>query len=413
MTGNGAPWLVVRVAGEVLAEAEHWPRLLAAVQAARERGERVMVVCASLPGLEIEALLAALGEGGHEAVLRDLAARLERLGVALDEPPPDGMQELLGELGRLLAGAHLLGEAGPRARARIGAMAGALPVPLLAAWLRRSGLEAAALDSRELLTAAESGGIGLDGDAERRLLAADLSEQAPPDLGERLAALSPVVVTAGGAARGSADDGPVLVEGGADRAAACLAAQLSALRCEAWGASPGLFTADPQVVPSARLLRSLAYEEAVELLTTGARGFHPRAIGPLRRGGIPLRFRDAAVLEIEGTEVSAQGGGATPRVKAVSYRSRVMLLSLETAGMWQRVGFLAEVFARISRHALSVDLVSTAEANVTVSFDAEPGPVDEARLQALAADLSDLGRPRLLGPCAAVTLVGRQIRSTL
>ncbi|HXT22605.1 MAG TPA: diaminopimelate decarboxylase, partial [Thermoanaerobaculia bacterium] len=88
-------------------------------------------------------------------------------------------------------------------------------------------------------------------------------------------------------------------------------------------------------------------------------------------------------------------------------------LSLETAGMRQRVGFLAEVFARISRHALSVDLVSTAEANVTVSFDAEPGPVDEARLQALAADLSDLGRPRLLGPCAAVTLVGRQIRSTL
>jgi len=81
--------------------------------------------------------------------------------------------------------------------------------------------------------------------------------------------------------------------------------------------------------------------------------------------------------------------------------------------MRQRVGFLAEVFARISRHALSVDLVSTAEANVTVSFDAEPGPVDEARLQALAADLSDLGRPRLLGPCAAVTLVGRQIRSTL
>ncbi|HXT20931.1 MAG TPA: hypothetical protein VN923_09290, partial [Thermoanaerobaculia bacterium] len=295
MTGNGAPWLVVRVAGEVLAEAEHWPRLLAAVQAARERGERVMVVCASLPGLEIEALLAALGDGGHEAVLRDLAARLERLGVALEEPPPQGTQELLGELGRLLAGAHLLGEAGPRARARIGAMAGALPVPLFAAWLRRMGLDAAAVDPRDLLSATDSGGGDFSGDAERRVLAADLAEQAPPDLGERLAALPPVVVTAGGAARGSGGDaGPVLVEGGADRAAACLAAQLSALRCEAWGDSPGLFTADPQVVPSARLLRSLAYEEALELFTTGARGFHPRAVGPLRRAAIPLRFRRAA-----------------------------------------------------------------------------------------------------------------------
>jgi diaminopimelate decarboxylase/aspartate kinase len=220
------------------------------------------------------------------------------------------------------------------------------------------------------------------------------------------------VVTAGGPARG-VDDGPVLVEGGADRAAACLAAQLSALRCEAWGTSPGLFTADPHVVPSARLLRSLAYEEAVELLTTGARGFHPRGIGALRRAGVPLRFRDAGAPEVEGTEVSAHGGGATPRVKAVAWRDGVMLLSLETAGMWQRVGFLADVFARIARHGLSVDLVSTAEANVTVSFDAAPGPVDAERLEGLAAELAPFGRARVIGPCAAVTLVGRQIRSIL
>ncbi len=147
--------------------------------------------------------------------------------------------------------------------------------------------------------------------------------------------------------------------------------------------------------------------------TTGARGFHPRAIGPLRRAGIPLLFRDAAAPDPPGTEVSAQGGGATPRVKAVACRSQVMLLSLETAGMWQRVGFLAELFARIARHGLSVDLVSTAEANVTVSFDAAPGPVDGERLQRLAGELAELGRPRVLGPCAAVTLVGRQIRSIL
>lgn len=419
----------MRVAGEPLAEAANWSRLAGEIAAARERGERVMVVCAPLPGLEIEPLLAALDKGGHKPVLADLTARLERLGVPLDEPPPQGTQEMLGELGRLLAGAHVLGETSPRARARIAAMAGALPVPLLVSWLRRQGLEAAAVDPRELLSAVGEGGsaAGVGGstsragsgrlsgdDVERHVLAADLPEQAPPGLGERLAGLPPVVATVGGVALGSDNDaGPVLVEGGADRAAACLAAQLSALRCEAWGTSLGLFTADPQVVPSARLLRSLAFEEAVELVTTGAGGFHPRALGPLRRAGIPLRFRDAAAPYLPGTEVSAHGGGATPRVKAVACRPGVMLLSLETAGMWQRVGFLAEVFARIARHGLSVDLVSTAEANVTVSFDAEPGPVDGERLQRLAAELRELGRPRVLGPCAAVTLVGRQIRSIL
>ena len=404
MTGNGSPWVVVRVAGEALADVTTWPRLVAELLAARERGERTLLVCAPLPGLEVESLLAAVAADGHEPVLRDLADRLQRLGVPLDEPPPAGTQDLLGELGRMLAGAHLLGEAGPRARARLGAMAGALPVPLLVAWLRRMSVEAAAVDPRELL-------LATNGDEGRHFLAADCGEEAPPELASLLGGLPAVVVTAGGAAR-DGDGATVLVEGGADRAAACLAAQLSALRCEAWGNTPGLFTCDPQVVPAARLLRSLAYEEAVELLTTGARGFHPRAIGPLRRADIPLRFRDAGAPDVAGTVVSAHGGGATPRVKAVAHRAGVMLLSLETAGMWQRVGFLAEVFARIARHGLSVDLVSTAEANVTVSFDSAP-PASAERLQALAAELAPLGRARVLGPCAAVTLVGRQIRSTL
>src|SRR6185436_14178680 len=108
-----------------------------------------------------------------------------------------------------------------------------------AAWLRRSGIEAAAVDPRELLAA-----VGAD-DADRSFLAADCSEQATPEVLARLRELPAVVVTAGGSARGGGG-GPVLLEGGADRAAACLAAQLSALRCEAWGSAPGLFTADPQ-----------------------------------------------------------------------------------------------------------------------------------------------------------------------
>lgn len=429
MTGNGSPWVVMRLDGDTLADPEAWPRLLTALRARREAGERTLVVCGPLPGLEADALLARLAEGGHEPAIRALADDLQRLGVPLDEPPPPGTQEILAELGRMLAGANLLGEVGPRARAKIGAMVGALPVPLLAAWLRRMGVEAVAVDPRELLIAAEvapgsepSAGQPSD-EPGRRFLAAGCPEEPSRALVERLAGLPAVVVTAGGPAAGP-EGAPVLLEGGADRAAACLAAQLGAVRCEAWGTVPGLFTADPQVVPAARLLRSLAYEEAVELLTTGGGGFHPRAIGPLRRAGIPLRFRAAGPSKGDsagagdgaaelGTEVSSHGGGATPRVKAVACRPGVMLLSLETAGMWQRVGFLAEVFARIARHGFSVDLVSTAEANVTVSFDAGPGPASAERLQALAAELSPLGSARVLGPCAAVTLVGRQIRSIL
>jgi bifunctional diaminopimelate decarboxylase / aspartate kinase len=404
---SATPWVVLRVGADSLADPACWPRLAAAVAAAQEAGERPLVVLAPLPGLDPPQLLARALAEGHEEVLRDATAALRDVAVALDEPPAAGTEALFGELGRLLAGAHLLGEAGPRARARLGAIVTALPAPLFASYLGRHELAAAAVDARELLAAS-----GPEDDEARGLLAADCPEQAPPDLHERLAGAPAVVVVAGGVARGP-DGEPVLVEGGADRAAACLAAQLGAVRCEAWGSAPGLFTADPAVVPGARLLRALAYEEAVELLTTGARGFHPRAIGPLRRAGVPLRFRSAAMPSWPGTEVSEGGGGAAPRVKAVAYREGVVLLSLETAGMWQRVGFLAELFARVARHGLSVDLVSTAEANVTMSFDPGPSPPTAELLAALAADLAALGRPAILGPCAAVTLVGRQIRSIL
>ena len=413
MSTNGSPsgeegiWRVLRLAPEATAEAACWPAVAAAAAQAVAAGERCLIVAAHLPGLDAESLLAALTGADHVAALRGVTARLEALGVAADELPTDGTEVLLGELGRLLAGVHLLGEAGPRVRARIGAIAAVLPVPLLATWLRRHGVAAAAVDPREILA-----GAGPPDDPERRLLAADCAEAATPELLARLAEAPPVVVIAGGVGRGEGGE-PVLLEGGADRAAACLAAQLRASGFEAWGEQPGLFTADPRLVPDARLLRSLAYEEAVELLTTGSLGLHPRAIGPLRRAGIPLRFRACSRPEAPGTEVHGSGGGAAPRVKAVARRGGVLLLSLETAGMWQRVGFLAEVFAAVARHGLSVDLVSTAEADVTMSFDPAPGPLTAERLAGLVEELRPLGRARLIGPCAAVTLVGRQIRSIL
>jgi len=396
----------MRLDGAAIGDTGSWPKLGAAVQQARERGERVLIVCAPLGDATAEALLAATGDEGHEPVIRALTGSLQAIGVAVDEPPPPGTEQILAEMARLLAGAHLLGEAGPRTRARLGALLAALPAPLLAAWLRKVGVDAGAVDPRELLATVPSE------DDDRRWLAADAAEEAPEGLAGKLAALPAVVVTAGGPARDESGE-PALLEGGADRSAAVLATQLHATVCEAWGERPGLFTADPRVLPAARLLRSLAYEEAVELLTVGAHGFHPRAIGPLRRAAIPLRFRALAMPDEPGTEVSAHGGGAMPRVKAVVQRSGVMLLSLETAGMWQRVGFLAEVFARIARLGLSVDLVSTAEANVTVSFDSAPGAPSRERMERLVAELAPLGRPRVLGPCAAVSLVGRQIRSIL
>jgi diaminopimelate decarboxylase/aspartate kinase len=81
--------------------------------------------------------------------------------------------------------------------------------------------------------------------------------------------------------------------------------------------------------------------------------------------------------------------------------------------MWQQVGFLADVFAEFKRHGLSVDLIGSAETNVTVSLDPTENLVNSDVLSALAGDLAKICRVKVIAPCAAITLVGRGMRAQL
>src|SRR5205823_2822251 len=104
-------------------------------------------------------------------------------------------------------------------------------------------------------------------------------------------------------------------------------------------------------------------------------------------------------------------GGA--QLKAVCSKKGITLISMESPGMWHQVGFLADAFRVFKDHGLSVDLVSTSETNVTVSLDPAANTLDNAQVAALAADLSRLCRVQVIGPCASVSLVGRNIRAIL
>ncbi|NJD32270.1 MAG: diaminopimelate decarboxylase, partial [Gammaproteobacteria bacterium] len=101
------------------------------------------------------------------------------------------------------------------------------------------------------------------------------------------------------------------------------------------------------------------------------------------------------------------------RVKAVCTKKGITLISMDTLGMWHQVGFLADAFAVFKEHGLSVDLVSTSETTVTVSLDPAANTLDARALETLVTSLSELCRVEVIGPCAAVSLVGRSIRATL
>jgi diaminopimelate decarboxylase/aspartate kinase len=415
-------WVVLKFGGTSVSSRERWQAIAALAEARLAEGLRPLIVCSALSGISdlLEQMLAlavrADPHDNHEAALAAIEARHRELGAALGLPD-DGVPLLRADfedLSRLVLAASLLREAGPKLKAQVMAFGEILSTRLGAAYLQSRGVPVVWHDARESLTVREEPHLA---STARAYLAGSCDSGRDEAVSARLESLpGAVILTQGFIARNAAGETVLLGRGGSDTSAALFASRLGAVRCEIWTDVPGMFTADPALLPSARLLRALDYQEAQEIAITGAKVLHPRSLPPLRAQGIPLWVLCTQRPEIPGTVISAAGPESGPEVKAISARRGITLVSMEAVGMWQEVGFLAEVFAVFARHGLSIDSVSTSETNVTVSLD--PGvlgarALEPAVLDHLLGDLAEHCEPRVIAPTAAISLVGRGIRAIL
>jgi diaminopimelate decarboxylase/aspartate kinase len=333
----------------------------------------------------------------------DLARDLGIPGVASE------LEHHFSELRRSAEGIHLIGEISDRLRARVMANGELMATRMGAAFLAHEGFDVQWLDARTLLHAEERAGAS----AHANYLSATCNFEPDAAFQQRLAAGRSVVITQGFIASDAKGDTVLLGRGGSDTSGSYFAAKLAARRLEIWTDVPGMFTSNPRSVPNARLLKSLDYDEAQEIASSGAKVLHPRCILPAKQYSIPLSVHATQMPDMRGTVVTATGGDGGARVKAVCIKKGITLIAMDTLGMWHQVGFLADAFAVFKSHGLSVDLVSTSETNVTVSLDPAANVLDARTLEALVNDLSSLCRVEVIGPCAAVSLVGRSIRATL
>ncbi len=405
--------VVLKFGGTSVATRERWDRIAELVDARVDDGEHPVVTCSAISGVS-DALEATLEKtqtgGGWEGDFAAIVARHRTLARELEIEVGEEVGELFDQLRQLLRGAALIEEASPKLRARVMAAGELLSTRLGAAFLRRQGLAVDWLDAREVLTAADTA----PSNASRRYLSAHCRFDADPELQRRLAdSEADLHLTQGFIARNADAETVLLGRGGSDTSAAYFAAKLEADRLEIWTDVPGMFTANPADVPSARLLKSLDYQEAQELATMGAEVLHPRCIDPIRRHGIPLEIRWIEAPEAPNTRISDDSPALGPQVKAISAKTDVTLISMETLGMWQEVGFLADAFGCFKRHGLSIDLMATSETNVTVSLDPTANALDDQTIEHLLDDLDDHCDADEIGPCAVVSLVGRHIRSIL
>jgi aspartate kinase len=164
-----------------------------------------------------------------------------------------------------------------------------------------------------------------------------------------------VVVVAGFQGINEKLDITTLGRGGSDTTAVALAAALKAEECEINTDVAGILTADPRVVPDARLLPAISYDEMIELASLGAKVMHPRAVEIGELYNMPIRVR-STFDESAGTLITRRSDvEQNKRVRGVAAEEDVAKLTL--VGVPDRPGVAAAIFTPLADKGISVDVI--------------------------------------------------------
>ena len=231
-----------------------------------------------------------------------------------------------------------------------------------------------------LLTACfeQAGADALEFDARQIMLTDDNFGAATPDI-EQLAEKSAkdlkplldehIVITQGFIGKTAWGDTTTLGRGGSDYTAALLSEALSANRCEIWTDVAGVFSTDPRIDDKAYPIAELSYDEAAEMANFGAKVLHPATLAPTLRNDIPVFVGSTRVPEQGGTTI-VKDCQFEPTFRAITRRKEQQLVTLHTPKMERSSQFIGKVFTILDQFGLSIDLITTSETFISLTFNA-------------------------------------------
>lgn len=297
------------------------------------------------------------------------------------------------ELAHLAEAFRTLGYLTPRSLDTVAAVGELLSSQIVAAAFRQRGMPAVFVDARDVMKTN------------------DFFTRAEPDLPEiekaANAVLTPIVdrgqIPIMGGFVGSAPGRvtTTLGRGGSDYSASLVGAAVGAEAIEIWTDVDGMLTADPRVIPKAKLIERIRFDEAAELASFGAKVLHPSTIAPAVQRGIPVYVFNSRNPEGHGTMIAFDA----PRmaVRAIAGKRNTTVVKLRSARMLLAPGFLRRVFEVFETHRTSVDVVATSEVSISVTVD------DPSNLEAVVADLMEFGDVAIERQRGIVAIVGAGI----
>ncbi|ADU67933.1 bifunctional aspartate kinase/homoserine dehydrogenase I [Pantoea sp. At-9b] len=369
---------VLKFGGTSVANAERFLRVADILESNAQQGQVATVL--SAPAKITNHLVAMIEKtiSGQDALpnISDAERIFAELLQGLAEAQPgfdyDGLKTRVdlefAQLKQVLHGISLLGQCPDAVNAAIICRGEKLSIAIMEALLQARGHKVTVIDPVEKLLAV---GHYLEStvdiaESTRRIAASQIPAEH-------------MILMAGFTAGNERGELVVLGRNGSDYSAAVLAACLRADCCEIWTDVDGVYTCDPRQVPDARLLKSMSYQEAMELSYFGAKVLHPRTIAPIAQFQIPCLIKNTANPQAPGTLIGGEGEHDENPVKGITNLNNMAMFNVSGPGMKGMVGMAARVFAAMSRTGISVVLITQSSSEYSISFCVPQNELARAR----------------------------------
>jgi aspartokinase/homoserine dehydrogenase 1 len=366
---------VLKFGGSSVANAVNINKVVGIVQQALEK-DRTVVVVSALGGVTDLLLqsgaLAAAGDEQYKNVLQIIEQRhLEAVKALIPVAKQSGvlswMKQRCNEIEDICNGVFLLGELSSRTKDRIAAFGELMSSHLIAA--RMSAESAVWKDSRELILT--------DSNYSHAAVVRDVTDHA---IQQYFAAVSDrLFVVPGFIASNAARQTTTLGRGGSDYTAAIFAAALDASLLEIWTDVSGMMTADPRLVPNARALPHISYQEAMELSHFGAKVIYPPTIQPVMKKNIPVWVKNTFEPEAYGTLIEREVMVNGNHIRGIASINRITLLSLEGGGMVGIPGFSKRLFEALASEQINVILITQSSSEHSICVGIEDALAEKAK----------------------------------
>lgn len=268
--------------------------------------------------------------------------------------------------------------------------------------LKSIGLKGKAFDVRQIMKTNSLFGKAV---VDLKLLKTNASTLLAPELDEY------IIVTQGFIGQNNVGQTTTLGRGGSDYSAALLAEALNADDLAIWTDVVGIFTTDPRITDQARAIKEISFGEAAEMATFGAKILHPATLIPAMRKNIPVFVGSSKAPEQGGTRIQKEVE-SSPTYRSIALRREQTLVTVKSPEMLHASGFLAKVFAILAKHELSVDLITTSEISVALTFDNPVGSTQAVITSAVVEELEKLCEVKVEHGLSLVAVIGNNIHST-